>query len=654
MYRRQKQNKQIARFKQWEARQFKHNPLDEHAGDIRTVTLHPGTEHDEIEISIHHEHFTTQETPQYEALSYVWGSKKYRKTIKVRREGLKPLAITRSLEVALRHLRDAKSPRKMWIDAICIDQSNLEERGTQVQRMGEIYKRAERVVVWLGPEADESAHAMSIMTSLASKVEIDWATHARKPSLEGADEPHWADPSIELPYSERDWRALYYFLGRTWFERLWVRQEIAFSRANAIVLCGTVTMLWQDLRKANCIWMVNVSPGDIFSEQRTVIFHKWTRHIYVMASYRPSGATWQTLRHAGSSQCFDQRDKVYGNLGLIQESEGEIGLKPDYDQPVREVNVQLVLALLRFHRRLDILRCCELLDEQRDLPSWTPNWSITTKSFVSVSSDAFAPANAHYHEDGVLRVDGIVGGVLATTKIYHDPKYSHDVCSEIYRIAPRNVLREIPPGGGILLDSFCRALAGGEFRDIHPDREDYPTWKNSRQTVSEILRTNGGFDKSHDPSFLNGVDHYGHGRYFFTTEDGKMGWAPKTAKADDIVCVILGCEASLILREIDEARYQVVGECYMDGIMDGELVLGVLPENLRREIYFDRDHGSWFYRWFDTITGEVHNHDPRRAKFVKEGESIRAKRIGTSQHHPFLASERLKESGVNIRSFDLV
>ncbi|KAE9974683.1 hypothetical protein EG328_003695 [Venturia inaequalis] len=418
MYRRQKQNKQIARFKQWEARQFKHNPLDEHAGDIRTVTLHPGTEHDEIEISIHHEHFTTQETPQYEALSYVWGSKKYRKTIKVRREGLKPLAITRSLEVALRHLRDAKNPRKMWIDAICIDQSNLEERGTQVQRMGEIYKRAERVVVWLGPEADESAHAMSIMTSLASKVEIDWLTGAIKPSLEGADEPHWANENILFPYSERDWRALYYFLGRTWFERLWVRQEIAFSRANAIVLCGTVTMLWQDLREANFILMVNALPGDaFFLEQQMSTFQKYGARINDMALYRPSRPTWQTLRDAGSSQCFDQRDKVYANLGLIQESEGDIGLKPDYDQSVREVNVQLVLALLKFHKRLDILRCCELLDEQRDLPSWTPNWSITTQLFSKASSDAFAPANAHYHEDGVLRVDGIVVKIIQPGKI---------------------------------------------------------------------------------------------------------------------------------------------------------------------------------------------------------------------------------------------
>lgn len=196
----------------------------------------------------------------------------------------------------------------------------------------------------------------------------------------------------------------------------------------------------------------------------------------------------------------------------------------------------------------------------------------------------------------------------------------------------------------MLLDSFCRVLIGGECKENQPDFDHFPLWQSSKDTLLDILRKDGGYDESHDKELLDKVNYYGRGRCFFTTEDGKMGWAPRAATAGDIVCVILGCRVPLVLRETEEARYQVVGECYMDDIMDGELVLGVLPESIRREEYLDRNDGVWYYRWIDTVTGEVHDRDPRLAKFVREGESTAQVRIGTSLHYPFLTSGRLKEA----------
>lgn len=633
---------------------YKYKPIDQHMSQIQVLTLHPGTTSADIRITIHRENFTDEKTPYYEALSYTWGDPKDTALIYVGLDETKTLSVTRNLKDALRHLRLETEPRELWIDAICIDQSNLKERGIQVQRMGEMYKRADRVVVWLGPAADDSKHAIDLMKSLASKVQINWDTFAKRPSLEGADEPHWADENIKLPYDGRGWRALYSLLNRAWFQRLWVRQEIAFSRGNAIVLCGTVTVLWQDFRKSNNLLMVKPLPSGYLSDQEDIIFHRCTRHINGMARYRSSAPTWLTLRDTRFSQCSDPRDKVYGSLGFIQEAEGDIGLEPNYEWSESEVNIQLVLALLNSHKRLDMLRCCELSNEQGNMPSWTPNWSIGTVVFDCKESDAFAPSNAHYFGEGVLRVEGIVGGVLATTKIYQDSTYRDERCSEIYRIAPENVLDEASKGGSILLDSFCRTLSGGDIRDNCQDYEDYPTWQSSKDTLLKVLKTKGGWTKAHDRSFLDTIGHHGRGRCFFTTEDGKMGWAPKAAKASDYVCVILGCGVPLVLRETEKALYQVVGECYMDGIMDGELVLGVLPNNFRKEKNLDREDGMWYHRWIDTATGEVHERDPRLAKFVKEGESVDQVWIGTSWHWPFLTSERLERAGVNTASFDLV
>lgn len=80
---------------------------------------------------------------------------------------------------------------------------------------------------------------------------------------------------------------------------------------------------------------------------------------------------------------------------------------------------------------MNILHYCELLDERGNLPSWTPNWSISTRIFEFKESDAFAPVNAHYLGKGVLRAEGIVGGVLAAKKMYQESTYLKDNCLEI-------------------------------------------------------------------------------------------------------------------------------------------------------------------------------------------------------------------------------
>ncbi len=85
-------------------------------------------------------------THLYEALSYVWGSPEKSRLVSTD-EG--SLSVTENLHAALSRLRNHFSPRIIWIDAICINQDDKEERGHQVRSMVEIYSRASRVVVWL-------------------------------------------------------------------------------------------------------------------------------------------------------------------------------------------------------------------------------------------------------------------------------------------------------------------------------------------------------------------------------------------------------------------------------------------------------------------------------------------------------------------------
>ncbi len=82
--------------------------------------------------------------------------------------GYKTLYITRNLAEALPYLRYKGKPRVLWIDAICVNQTNLEERSRQVTRMVNIYSKAARVIVWLGFESENTSAAMNCFQEIVS------------------------------------------------------------------------------------------------------------------------------------------------------------------------------------------------------------------------------------------------------------------------------------------------------------------------------------------------------------------------------------------------------------------------------------------------------------------------------------------------------
>lgn len=84
---------------------------------------------------------------EYEALSYTWGSAHKQYDIEISGN---TLPITENLHLALQHLRHPEEDRILWIDAICIDQDNVGERGHQVRQMASIYERVVRAIIWLG------------------------------------------------------------------------------------------------------------------------------------------------------------------------------------------------------------------------------------------------------------------------------------------------------------------------------------------------------------------------------------------------------------------------------------------------------------------------------------------------------------------------
>ena len=168
----------------------------------------------------------------YEALSYTWGSDGDTGSIRVQSgEGeFEDVDIQPNLESALRQLRKPFRPRLLWVDAICIDQDNLEEKNHQVPKMATIYNDAKRVCVWLGEGGASIEKALSFVNRILDLDNFDRLV---------------ADPS-----SVKDWHALWELMNSSWFSRRWVIQEIALAR-KATVHCGKARPVqWRDFANA--------------------------------------------------------------------------------------------------------------------------------------------------------------------------------------------------------------------------------------------------------------------------------------------------------------------------------------------------------------------------------------------------------------------
>ncbi|OCL14918.1 HET-domain-containing protein [Glonium stellatum] len=163
----------------------------------------------------------------YEALSYCWGSESPSSPILVNESY--QISVRANLESALRRLRHKEKSRYLWIDAICINQEDIQEKAHQVARMADIYNEAGQVNVWLGEENEDSALAIDfIKRHLLNLEEFDYLT--------------------TVP-AKREWSALARLLRRPWFTRRWVIPEIALA-TQATLHCGRDTISWLDFADA--------------------------------------------------------------------------------------------------------------------------------------------------------------------------------------------------------------------------------------------------------------------------------------------------------------------------------------------------------------------------------------------------------------------
>lgn len=191
----------------------------EHDRSIRILVLHPAM-HNDDELVAHIEHRNRRTAEDgvdlqfYEAVSYTWGKPIMNKTLTCDNTFL---PITENVDVMLRRLRTNRE-RRLWIDAICLNQADVDEKPCQVPLMGEIYREASNVLIWLGDATEEELQAVITI---------------RRLRLQGL---------TQVTQDRRAMDALFELLARPWFTRRWILQE-AVAHLNTVVILGSYTSL---------------------------------------------------------------------------------------------------------------------------------------------------------------------------------------------------------------------------------------------------------------------------------------------------------------------------------------------------------------------------------------------------------------------------
>ena len=584
----------------------------------RLLTLEPGSFSDELKCRLKnvdqpHEH-------DYEALSYFWG--KGPGTITELNSG-QHIYITANCEAALRRLRLENHNRLLWIDAICINQSDTAERSRQVEIMQEIYTSAKRVIIWLGEESVPDSVALKTLHQLSSRVNmgqdlrslvrLGWYRDKRSGKILSGG----ADTSI---IHENEYEHLVNLLSRPWFRRTWIIQEVA-SAKDAIVICGRQSLEWEALAD------VYMRLGDNFLPITQVggeAARYSLENIFAIENTRRSrdGPLFIPLFHVlittSSSQCQDPRDKIFAVKGLARDWADKRGLETNYEASFETLFRSFAIADANRNTNLRTLSCASGPEQSKHtkLPSWVPDWRYIDNPhpFVKYSDRTKFCASGgmkaeawHSRDQNVLHVKGKWVDSVAmlgekprkfakTAAIFEidskkvaEIKDSHLWLQECEELASKR--------DGILTaerhDELWRTVTCGLTGDGFP-APNYYSWYFKRytkfmadaaarfteyleesQTLPQGIRGVTEASRSEKHGIIEAsISRWSSQRRFCVTRTGALACVPKLSRYGDIICVLLGGEVPYVLRPTGAGSFWVVGECYVHGIMHGESLSG--------------------------------------------------------------------------------
>jgi len=503
--------------------------------EIRVLDVSPGKTGDKIECKVRIVSLDGDE--QYEALSYVWGERSPQKEIFI---SGRDVSVTENLYAALERVRYPLHIRTIWIDQLCINQSDNLERSNQVAMMRDIYRRCSTCVLWLGElDAVDSQDAAAVFGFLKEVAAIATTEYLGLPILFR----HTPDGE-----AARSTFAAFAMYGNAWWSRIWTVQEAIIPHDASSSHDGPLDLLM-----------------------------RW--------------------RHRDAT---DPRDKVYALMGLLPSDVLPSARLYDYEAPASLLFANVTFDLIQLEQGLrPLIGSSEMSHKTIGLRTWAIDFATSNRLGKrqlkwwnhSHRYRQFSTCGAELLHATLL--DGEM--VLSLTGSFVD---EIETCSTVYEVpdnmpfAPRrlhdtvmewsellNVWRqshENPPGY-ICGRSWNSALSKTVLGDLIMAEYPIERAKPLHEKYLENLWTSLLLHKTHS-SLYESVCGMVPNQAFFITKKGYIGAGPPDTRPGDEVWVLYGGQVSFVLWKIEQNdgedvhRRKLVGDAYTHGVMDGEAV----------------------------------------------------------------------------------
>lgn len=362
---------------------------------------------------------------RYNALSYVWGDASDLQTIKLEGEDF---LVTRNLMAALKTLRRTKEAVKFWIDAVCINQADLEEKKMQIPLMGRIYQQAESVWGQVLPSFDKAESLRELIVAIGTAgMALEKDLRARGTSggqastevlgqveraTSGGSTPliftKYALEDYELPSETSPlWHSWREFFASPYFRRIWIQQEFVLAKELNLFLgdslvdhqvlftCMELMRRYSREYRAAYLHPEGVSMSSqvfvVSAESAPSIETPMTLDVdaaYGIASGYLAADRMLNERKAaeGSKQdrplidlladyrdfcATEPRDMVFGLFGLSKDAERFYDLV-DYSTPLGTFFLGLTQRLIDLGHGTEMLLQASNTEHREDLPSWVP------------------------------------------------------------------------------------------------------------------------------------------------------------------------------------------------------------------------------------------------------------------------------------------
>lgn len=581
--------------------------LNREARQFRVLGLHRGLHHDEIVCSL--EVRNINRPGEYEALSYAWGDPASRGIISV--NGL-PMAITTSLKEALRHLRLERSERYLWVDALCINQMDDEERSYQVEQMRSIYASASNVLVWLGPALHNSNAGIELIEKMAHHF-TDYKPGEVVPAA--------------IPASSEALLAIHKLLSRSYWSRMWIVQEVAVASRNPIVGCGHMWLEWsywhagiRFMRAHHERYFIQMcEDGTIFRDAQSNLRYRYNRFLNLDRTCRyfrsemkettklvvlPPNDERTNFNHllamTRNQVATDSRDRIFALLGLVKRKDNEELIRPniipDYSKSVRFIYCETVRMWIELEGTLEILQFKNHISPP-GFPSWTPDFAAVAQypplgpdiwydwsASGRLRSPSGSPLCAISEDLNILHAKGSIideiSQVVDLNSLEQDPiRTIQAIHHSVFPLDDRAVSM---PSFRYLTEAVWRSLVGNRSAEnIYPCPWVYGELYLHLVNRTTLRAQDSQYKQTPEPSeFLkamgSAISYWPSSphRKFIQSLGGIIGLGTPDCEIGDLLCILRGYKMPVILRRIDY-YYVFLGSVYLHGFMHGEALADV-------------------------------------------------------------------------------